>query len=1044
MAMLGRQHGPPAVVSHIHFSAWIETPVLHRIQRFPARRAASAILTFLTFVVLVQRASALDPSRTIKQFDHTSWTVRQGAPSGIVALAQTADGYLWLGTASGLFRFDGVSFEAYLPAAGSPSFPQTDVTALMALPGCGLWIGYRLGGSSLLKGDVLANYSFPEGTVWGFAKGPDGATWMAGGFAGGLAKFVDNQWKRTGSGVGFSDPVAYSISFDRQGNLWAGSGRTLWELRAGSNHIVETGARKVSAARVVEASDGSLWWPDSKGVARVPKDPASAPKSSDYLIRGLPPNSLLLDRDGTLWDFEGRGILRLASPIETWKLAPSERAGAVDRFSVADGLTGSYIVASLEDREGNIWAASPNGLERFRMTVFRPALLSQNAFSGFALNPATDGSMVIGTTVDYLLSVRGNKISHIPGVSMQNIDCLYRAPDGKLWIGGIGELAYFQNGRYVRVSLPAQLQGKEYPTQAMTYGADGALWVSTVKHRLYRFKDQNWTEIDQPVGFPVTAVSLLSDREGRVWVGYMGAKVAVYDGASIKTYSEKDGLDIGNVMTFYQSSIGMLLAGQHGINLFQSGRFIPIRFQHDLKLEGVTGVIEGSDGSLWLNTMTGIVRIARDEIYRFLKTSGYSVAYTKYDLQDGLKGGAIQLRPLPSAVRANDGRLWFALQGDVVSVDPLHVFQNSLPAPVSVIRVLSDSRRQAIGDVVNLASTSKNIEIDYIAGSLSVPERVYFKYKMDDGEWQDVGTRRQAYFTDLAPGSHLFRVQASNGYGVWNETGASVSIFRPPTFQESIGFKLLWIVIGSLVIGAAFFIRMRQMILKVQLRMSERLVERERIARDLHDTLLQGFQGVLLRFQTISKRLTEDARIQREMEDTISRADKVLTEARDKVWQLRASARPPGDLASYLSTAAGDLSTQWPADFSLHVVGTPRLLLADAFDEISSITQEALANAFRHSEAQAIEVELHFGQWEFRARIRDNGKGLPANAQERSEDTKHWGLLGMQERAKKLGANFVLRGRSTGRTEVQLTVPGSVCYCSTSPNRIRFFRGGSS
>jgi signal transduction histidine kinase len=329
-----------------------------------------------------------------------------------------------------------------------------------------------------------------------------------------------------------------------------------------------------------------------------------------------------------------------------------------------------------------------------------------------------------------------------------------------------------------------------------------------------------------------------------------------------------------------------------------------------------------------------------------------------------------------------------------------------------------------------------------MAGSLSVPERVNFKYKMDDDGWQDAGTRRQAFFTGLSPGHHRFQVIASNGYGVWNETGASVDISRPPSFQESIWFKLLWAGAGSLAIGAVFFLRMRQAIFKTQLRMSERLVERERIARDLHDTLLQGFQGVLLRFQTIAKRLNGDQTVQREMEDTIQRADTVLSDARDKVWQLRATSRTYDDLAGFLTAAAADLSSQWRANFSLHVIGTPRPLITGAFDEICAIAQEALANAFQHSEAKEIEVELHFNQSEFRVRICDNGLGLPPNARERNEKTKHWGLLGMQERAKKLSAQLAVLGQEGG-TEVQLTVPASVCY-RPEVSKWKWYLGGES
>ncbi len=1039
--MPSRERGPLAGASNPYYALSVMTDpsrrATHSFERLTAR-----ILGLLVFSLFLQTAGALDPSRSIKQFDHTSWTVRRGAPSGIAALAQTADGLLWLATPSGVVRFDGVTFEAFRPITG-PAFPQSDISTLMATVDGGLWIGYRLGGCSFMKNGVLTNYSFPEGTVWDFKVGNDGVVWMGGAFAGGLARLIRGEWTRVGIGLGYTPSAANRILFDRRGDLWVQSPDGIWVLRHGANHVQETGMRSDTGAPLAEASDGSLMWLDRRGVARLSKLDAPMAKIVGHPILAKSHSMLLVDRDGALWAFAHNEVLRLPSSTQASTGSTLRRTQTLQHISTQDGLINGYVTSAIEDREGNIWVATPNGLDRFRMTSFTPVLLGKYAAFGFAISPAKNGKVFVGTAIYNVLSVQDSDVTSVAGPKMTDIGCLYPSPDGKLWIGGFGELGYLKGGRYTTVSLPPESKRLQLSVQALTYDKDGSLWVSTIKRTIAVLKNGRWTELEQVNGFPRTAVSLFTDGEGRVWAGYMGGKIVVYEGGLITKYSENDGLTVGNVTTINETGSGIWVAGQYGVNLFRGGHFVPIRFRDNFEVGGVTGIVEGSDGSLWMNTKSGIVSVPGEEIREFLKSYDHPVSFTRYDVLDGLNGNAAQLRPLPSAILATDGRLWFALDGDVVYIDPLHVFRSKMIPPVSIIRVKSGAELQQTGDLVHLDKKAHDIEIDYTAGSLSIPERVNFKYRMDDGDWESAGTRRQAFFTYLAPGQHRFQVLASNGYGVWNETGATIIILRPPTFQESIWFKLLWIVVGSLAIWAAFYVRMRQMILKVQVRMSERLVERERIARDLHDTLLQGFQGVLLRFQTISKRLTVDTKVQHEMEDTISRADQVLTEARDKVWQLRASSRPSGDLASCLSTAAGDLSAQWPTDFSLHVVGTPQPLLADAFEEICAITQEALANAFRHSEAQAIEVELQFGQSEFRARIRDSGKGLPANALERSENTKHWGLLGMQERAKKLGANFTMRRQQRGGTEVQLTVPASLCYRSTSSNWKRHFRGGS-
>jgi signal transduction histidine kinase/ligand-binding sensor domain-containing protein len=1007
------------------------------------RRAVQRMKYFFVFLMLslhVSSAGALDPSRTIKQFDHASWTARQGLPGGIAALAQTTDGYLWLATANGLVRFDGVTFERFQPSSGPP-FPQKDVTALLATSDGGLWVGYRLGGISFLRNGVLTNYKFPEGTVWDLKYAPDGVLWMSGGFRGCLARFEHGSWRSVGLELGYTEPFAFTLLFDRLGNLWVGGIRTVWVLEKGAARIVGTGVTTNDATHLTEASDGSLWWADESGVLPLLKHLAPVAKRDEHLVLGAPPRGLLVDRDGALWYFAHEEVLRVPSPTATWKLPPSQRGSTIQHFIATDGLSRGDVVASLEDREGSIWIATAVSLDRFRMTTFSPALLGQAAASGFSMSAEPKGGMLISTGSPDLLLLHNGRVSVVPGPPNTTFDSLYEAPDGIIWAGGKGQLAYFQESHYTTVSLPPSFTGNRRNTQAMTLGPDGSLWLSTIGRGLFKLKNRQWTEIPQLDDYPVTAVCLYTDSQGQVWVGYTGGKVAVYAANTVKTYSTTDGLSIGNVMTIYGKDSNIWLAGQHGINLFRNGQFLPIRFEGGTEVEGITGVVEGGDGSLWLNSMSGIVRISQKELLSFLASPDHPVAFTNYDYLDGVEGNAKQLRPVPSACLGTDGRLWFALEGNVVSVDPLHAYSDTFAPPVSIVRAISGSQRQQGGNFVSLAKTARDIEIDYTATSLAVPERVKFKYKLDNGTFQDVGRARQAFLTGLAPGRHTFHVIASNGYGVWNLTGASLVIFRPPVFSETPWFKFLWLLLATFILGALFLIRMRQMLLKAQLRMSERLLERERIARDLHDTLLQGFQGVLLRFQTIAKRAKGDDITQRELEDTIVRADGVLVEARDKVWQLRSASRPYDDLAGSLNATAGDLRKHWGATFSLQVTGTPRPLASGAFDEIYAIAQEALVNAFRHAGARAIEVELQFNQTEFRVRVCDDGHGLPDQSKKRHDQTKHWGLLGMQERAKKLSGRLTWSDRQTGGTEMQLTVPAGVSYRAIS-SRWKNFIGG--
>jgi signal transduction histidine kinase len=345
-----------------------------------------------------------------------------------------------------------------------------------------------------------------------------------------------------------------------------------------------------------------------------------------------------------------------------------------------------------------------------------------------------------------------------------------------------------------------------------------------------------------------------------------------------------------------------------------------------------------------------------------------------------------------------------------------------------------------------LPTHTTNVRIEYTAGSLTIPERVRFRHRLEglDRDWQDAGDRREAVYTNLGPGKYTFHVIAANNDGVWNSIGASLPFTIAPAFYQTRWFYALCALICVGLLWILYMMRIRQISSQVRGRLEERLAERERIARDLHDTLLQSIQGLILRLRATVARLPKQMEAYSQMEQALERADEVLTEGRDRVKYLRASPSLDTDLPRAIESVGEQMATSLTARFRLKVDGISRDLHPIVLEEALFIAREALVNAFRHANAHQIEVEISFGKTELLVRIRDDGEGIGAEVLQRGGRDGHWGLLGMRERAKKIRATLTIWSKSGAGTEVDLRVPANVAYRPLHRMRRRPWWRGSS
>jgi len=1001
---------------------------------------------------LTALAQSSTPSeQPLAHLQHTSWSLKDGMPGPVMAIAQTTDGYLWLGTGSGLYRFDGVRFERFETLAGE-HLPSRQVMSLLATPDNGLWVGLLEGGAALVRqGKILhvdpAGGHFATSTR-SFATQRDGTLWTATGRA--LLKRQGDAWIAIGTDAGYDDgqghvPPTLKVAVDGQDNVWAVTDRTVFMKPAGSARFMATQAPALGFTQLFIGTDGRAWGndmsPEVRGLQRLPlpgeravstaASAASAAAGSPYAV----PKSFFMptvDRAGQLWYGAKDGLNRLDLTV------PPSRAAATHQFLGTDkGLSGELVMRVFQDRDGAIWVGTNAGLDRFRgAAVDRIDLPDRSA--SIAMTADGDGHLWIasGSTLQRIDAGRTTpeKVPTDPG--METFTAVFRDRHGRLWVGGRTGLWRQEGDRFVQLPTPDGLSWRAAVFE-ITEDASGAIWFNAHRFGLMRYADGQLTRLSGRDGYPFNGPDAIgADGHGRVWIGYGDGSLLRHDGDKTTRLTPSDGLRVGAIKVITRQGTHLWIGGERGVQLVSEPGMPLLRLAQADALEGVTGIVETPEGDLWLNGANGITRLGADEVRRALAEApegGRRPMGRRFDLSDGLTGRAEQSWPLRTAARTPDGLLWFTLSNGLVRIDPARLPKGE-PAPPRVEVQQLFVHGEPAGtpaspdSPLRLAAGTRDLEIAYTAISLAQPERTRFRYRLagQDRDWQEAGARRRAFYTNLGPGSYEFRVEASQDGGPWSAEAAAMRFEIAPTLTQNAWFRAAAVVAGLAALAGVAALRARQRRAHEQDRLAARVQERERIARDLHDTLLQGVYGLILRFEAIARRLpgTERAAMERVLAD----ADALLIEGRDRVTDLRL---PPPDLnrlEQTLETLGQELSHTHGAAFALHVEGAPRPLATALSASLCLIAREALFNAFQHAQAARIEVTLKYAAEGFSLFVRDDGIGVPAAVQARGGRPGHWGLSGMRERAELAGIAYRLASREGQGTEVELCVPAERAY----------------
>lgn len=965
--------------------------------------AAALVCHLATTIAAPAEPAAKQP---VIAMQHTSWTARDGAPTGILAIAQTPDGWLWIGGAAGLFRFDGARFERARDIG--MELLSSSITDVGVLPDGTLWLAYKYGGVSLVANGRMRHFRVgehgtPAGASSGLGQDGAGRLWL-GTSGGGLREMgADGVWRKPAAVMAAPGGAVQAMLRGRDGIFWVRTSEGVFSLPKGANRF-ERKLDVTGTGILAEHPDGSIWTSDlmRPGLHLLAGAPGTDPKTWQIDDRL---NAFLFDRAGNLWQPDYRGVLRHSATRQ----APQQRTDA------EHGLSGLHGFTVFQDREDNIWVGTENGLDRFRAARLKAVDLPRYTAGARPLAPRLDGGAWVDRSA--LASPAAAPAPFAPPSS--NLDlttALHAGADGTLWSGGIGGLWRVRGGEREAVPLPAGLaDSKRIAIFSLATDSSGALWASMGRRGLYTLRDGRWSAhggVAGLAGFAVTAMT--ADPRGRMWFGSTDDQLALLERGNVRRFGRADGLRTGTVLAILPVAGGAWIGGENGLAWFDGQRFASIMGHGGEPFTGITGLVFARDGTLWMNGGAGLSAIAPPELQRAVADPAHRVRFGRLDYRDGLVGTASSITPLPSAIRANDGTLWFSTMASVFAFDPARLPRNVLVPPVYVTALKTGGKAWPVREGMQLPPHTSALEVNFTALSYRSAERMGFRYQLEgvDQGWQEADGRRAAHYTNLAPGRYRFRVIASNDDGVWNEEGAALSFGIEPSLTQTLWFRMLCTLGAAGALWLLHRMRLRRVARGLAARLSERHAERERIARELHDTLLQSIQGLILRMTAVVHRLRDGER--EPLEAALDQANRVLAEGRDRVAGLRGEALPAGGLAQAIATHGEPLARDYGVRFSVVTEGAAIPLDQTIAEEALAIAREAVWNAFVHAQPRTVTVTLSYATAELSIAIVDDGRGMPREIVDEGGRSGHWGIPGMHERAAKVGGALALATSAQG------------------------------
>jgi signal transduction histidine kinase/ligand-binding sensor domain-containing protein len=1000
-----------------------DPPGLMFMKGFSRRRA----LFWIVIILGISPISSATAQDSIAQMAHKSWTVQDGVPNNITSLDSDANGFLWVASDDGLFRFDGLSFKRYIPLPGN-ALQSDHLAHLYAAPNGSLWVSYLFGGLSRIDGGHVTNYTtsngLPPSQIQSIALDTRGL-WL-----------VDNAvfYHVVGDKVSKVEPPAGTrwtvrrVLSDKKNDLWVVADGKVMLLPAGHTEFeVAANPPHGHASCLTRGLDGiscddGLGWRVHLGYnGNVVVQSTAAFLPSEY--------SSLSAKDGSLWvTTYGHGVLRMTAAAAQ---APKPNA-PFETFDSKNGLTSNFSIVIREDREGSVWVSTDRGLDQFRSLPVHTADIPP--VNIVAVTKGGTGPQVI-LGADRLFSVVDGQTTPLTDhFSDGGVRSLYGAVDGTIWVGADDSLWRYKGGKIAKQVMPPDLSGSVLAVQFITEDAQYGIWISVTRNGLFRLYQGVWSRKGGHADLPdQTPLSTGKDGLGNLWFGYLDGRIArLSPTGQVKVWNSSEGPQLGAVNVFARIGETLLIGGEKGIATLREGKFHRLELTDETVLRGVAGLVLATDGDLWINGSMGIVHIAKTDLNETLLHTEHKVQFEKLDYHEGVQGIPSPITALGSSIEGTDGNLYFIMRTSLNWLDPRKIRRNAIPPVVTVDELKSDDR-----DILwpsrslELRPNPQTLQIHYAAGSLLIPDLVRFRYRLEnyDKGWIDAGARREAFYSKLPPGRYTFQVIAANDAGVWNNSGASVTFTVLPTFAQTIWFKLLLLLLSAALFFVIYRVRLNQTKRRIANHMYEILGERQRIARDLHDTLLQSVQALMFKIAIATKKLPVDDPVRGILETTLSQSDEVLLEGRKLIANLQTKEASSDALLESLRTVGEELAGTFPStQLIADSQGAQRILSTVVSPELFTIGREALANAFRHADAAHVWLTLHAAPEELRLELRDDGHGIEEAILAQGYRSGHWGLRNMKERAHRLGGTFELTSSPTAGTTIEVAIPAFVAY----------------
>ncbi|MCA1568330.1 MAG: histidine kinase [Acidobacteria bacterium] len=962
-------------------------------------------------------------------FHAETWTTDQGLPGDTVrAVQQTRDGYLWIATQGGLARFDGVRFHVF-NQQNVEEFRTNECSELLEDASGRLWIGTVGGG--------LVRYEAGKFTAYGRAEGLPtdvvirlyadraGRLWITSYES--LTLFDGDKFTTFNTADGGRSVYAIPFYEDEAGRVWFFNSRSPSFANSSSLGFYADGRLHTGdeAARLFPykfaSNPGALlvrdaYWVQSQETRKLTRLPfaAGGAQAEVKYGAGIAPVRAYEDALGRLWIISNSQELFLLSD------------GALRRVTSNAPPRGA-INALHADREGNLWVATSNGLTRLKAQAFAAYTTADGLAqeSPWTIFEDSRGELWIGTSDG--LNRRRKKgggfdtYTTRDGMAGSAVVTIAEDASGRLWFGSTDGLTSYKDGQFQAYTRREGLLNEN--VRGVFVDRRGRLWVGTVGG-LHLYESGRFQPYTTAEGLAHNSVLFIhEDAGGSLWVGTPNGLNRLRD-ERFEAFTTRDGLGSNIVIGAHETGDGALWFGTLGGGLarFKDGRFKSVTSQAGLGDDTITRVLEDGAGNLWMGSTRGVLRASLKDLNDYADGRTPSVTCVVYGKADGLPSIDCSGGTQPAGWRTRTGALWFPTAQGVAVVDPSRLARNELPPPVVVERLDVDRAEVALADNLRLPRGSRAVEFHFTALSFVDPSKVKFRYLLEgfDRDWVEAGARRDAFYTNLPPGSYRFRVLAANNDGVWSAEGASLSFTLPPYFYQTRWFYLLAALLTAAAMWGIYQLRVRQL----KREFVAVLEERGRIARELHDSLAQGFTSISIHLEAVNAKMGAPHDAAREhLNQARLLVRSSLAEARRTVRNLRSEFLETGDLAAALSQVAGQLTAGTDVSAEVTMTGASRQLPARVESNLLRVGQEALTNAVRHAGARTVRARLEYGDGRVTLHIEDDGQGFDVHATGAGWNGGGFGLRGMRERLTQIGGSLSVESMPGRGTEITATVP---------------------